>query len=95
MSFGQHAGSWQNNDEWHYTTYIIVFLESFLTKTKQRYNSPRTLSTRVNLADMSMELRLRPPHEVTELEYEMASCNGHSSYNPNRSIPGKWIAIRC
>ncbi len=69
----------------------LYLLESFLNKTKQRYNSPRTLSTRVNLADMSMELRLRPPHEVTELEYEMASCNGHSSYDPNRSFPGKSI----
>ena len=62
------------------------FSEPFLKKAKQRYNSPRTLSTRVNLADMSTELKLRPPHYIAE--YEMIECNGRKAAYNEQSIPG-------
>ncbi|CAG5865280.1 unnamed protein product [Menidia menidia] len=41
--------------------YSFIEFDTFIQKTKQRYNSPRSLSTRINLADMQTEIRLRPP----------------------------------
>ena len=42
--------------------------DMYLQRAKQRYNSPRSLTTRLNLPDMSTELKLRPPHIITEEE---------------------------
>ena len=39
-----------------------------LQKLKQKYNNPRSLCTRVNLQDLSQELRLRPPYVLCEEE---------------------------
>ncbi|TNN34910.1 Vesicle-trafficking protein SEC22a [Liparis tanakae] len=41
--------------------YSFIEFDTFIQKTKQRYNSPRSLSTRINLSDMQTEIRLRPP----------------------------------
>jgi hypothetical protein len=46
----------------------IPFADVPLQKLKQKYNNPRSLSTRVNLQDLSQELRLRPPYVLCEEE---------------------------
>ncbi|XP_068185348.1 vesicle-trafficking protein SEC22a [Antennarius striatus] len=45
--------------------YSFIDFDTFIQKTKQRYNCPRSLSTRINLADMQMEIKLRPPYELS------------------------------
>ncbi|XP_068458171.1 vesicle-trafficking protein SEC22a [Clinocottus analis] len=45
--------------------YSFIEFDTFIQKTKQRYNSPRSLSTRINLADMQTEIRLRPPYQLS------------------------------
>ncbi|XP_056291749.1 vesicle-trafficking protein SEC22a [Pseudoliparis swirei] len=45
--------------------YCFIQFDTFIQKTKQRYNSPRSLSTRINLADMQTEIRLRPPYQLS------------------------------
>ncbi|MEE6515103.1 hypothetical protein FKM82_023604 [Ascaphus truei] len=55
--------------------YSFIEFDSFIQKTKQRYNNPRSLSTRMNLADMQTEIRLRPPYQVSLQELGLE--NGH------------------
>ena len=37
-----------------------------MQKLKHSYNRPQSLTTRMSVADMSAELRFRPPYEITE-----------------------------
>ncbi len=57
----------------------MLISDSFLQRTKHRYNNPRNLSTRVNLSDMSEEMRLRPPYMVQEEDilFSNGTRNGH------------------
>ncbi|CAB1328654.1 unnamed protein product, partial [Coregonus sp. 'balchen'] len=48
--------------------YSFIEFDNFLQKTKQRYNSPRSLSTKINLANMQTELKLRPTYQLQQLE---------------------------
>ncbi|XP_064614179.1 vesicle-trafficking protein SEC22a-like [Liolophura sinensis] len=45
--------------------YALIEFDVFLHKTKNRYNNPRSLTTKINLSDMSQELKLRPPFEIS------------------------------
>ncbi|XP_053326991.1 vesicle-trafficking protein SEC22a [Spea bombifrons] len=45
--------------------YSFIEFDNFIQKTKQRFNNPRSLSTKKNLADMQTEIRLRPPYQVS------------------------------
>ncbi|XP_018429709.1 PREDICTED: vesicle-trafficking protein SEC22a [Nanorana parkeri] len=45
--------------------YSFIEFDNFIQKTKQRFNSPRSLATKMNLADMQTEIRLRPPYQVS------------------------------
>ena len=38
--------------------------DTVIKKTKQRFNNTRTLQTKINLTDMSQEVKLRPPHRI-------------------------------
>uniref|UniRef100_S4RPV8 SEC22 homolog A, vesicle trafficking protein n=1 Tax=Petromyzon marinus TaxID=7757 RepID=S4RPV8_PETMA len=49
--------------------YCLIEFDTFIQKTKQRYNSPRSLSVRLNLTELQTELRLRPPHQLSERDF--------------------------
>ncbi|KAG7276429.1 LOW QUALITY PROTEIN: hypothetical protein CRUP_007489 [Coryphaenoides rupestris] len=51
-------------------------------KTKQRYNSPRSLSTRINLSDMQTEIKLRPPYQLSS--QDISCINGFSLHTPSK-----------
>ncbi|XP_075685147.1 vesicle-trafficking protein SEC22a [Rhinoderma darwinii] len=48
--------------------YSFIEFDNFIQKTKQRFNNPRSLTTKVNLADMQTEIRLRPPYPISPQE---------------------------
>uniref|UniRef100_A0A3B3QAL6 SEC22 homolog A, vesicle trafficking protein n=1 Tax=Paramormyrops kingsleyae TaxID=1676925 RepID=A0A3B3QAL6_9TELE len=62
--------------------YSFIEFDNFIQKTKQRYNSPRSLSTRVNLADMQMEIKLRPPFQLSA--EDLSALNGFSHHSPSK-----------
>ncbi|XP_074260337.1 vesicle-trafficking protein SEC22a isoform X3 [Saimiri boliviensis] len=57
--------------------YCFIEFDNFIQRTKQRYNNPRSLSTKINLSDMQMEIKLRPPYQISM--YELGSANGVTS----------------
>lgn len=56
--------------------YIKFCTDNFIQRTKQRYNNTRSLSTKMNLADMQTEIKLRPPYQISVSE--LGSANGFS-----------------
>lgn len=63
--------------------YSFIEFDTFIQKTKQRYNSPRSLSTRINLADMQTEIKLRPPYQLSPEDLRGVnglSAHAHSKY---------------
>lgn len=46
----------------------VVFTDTSLQKIKQRYNSSRSLQSKLNLSQLQEEIRLRPPHMITPEE---------------------------
>lgn len=56
--------------------------DTFIQKTKQRYNSPRSLSTKINLADMQTEIKLRPPYQLSP--EDLRAINGFSVHMPSK-----------
>ena len=56
--------------------------DTFIQKTKQRYNSPRSLSTKINLADMQTEIKLRPPYQLSP--EDLQAINGFSVHTPSK-----------
>lgn len=56
--------------------------DTFIQKTKQRYNSPRSLSTKINLADMQTEIKLRPPYQLSP--EDLQAVNGFSVHTPSK-----------
>uniref|UniRef100_A0A338P6J4 Vesicle-trafficking protein SEC22a n=1 Tax=Mus musculus TaxID=10090 RepID=A0A338P6J4_MOUSE len=57
--------------------YCFIEFDNFIQRTKQRYNNPRSLSTKINLSDMQMEIKLRPPYQIPMCE--LGSANGVTS----------------
>ncbi|GAB5576500.1 vesicle-trafficking protein SEC22a isoform X3 [Prionailurus iriomotensis] len=57
--------------------YCFIEFDNFIQRTKQRYNNPRSLSTKINLSDMQMEIKLRPPYQISMCE--LGSANGVTS----------------
>ncbi|TWW80378.1 vesicle-trafficking protein SEC22a [Takifugu flavidus] len=62
--------------------YSFIEFDTFIQKTKQRYNSPRSLSTKINLADMQMEIKLRPPYQLSP--EDLRAVNGYSAHVPSK-----------
>ncbi|KAF3694576.1 Vesicle-trafficking protein SEC22a [Channa argus] len=56
--------------------------DTFIQKTKQRYNSPRSLSTKINLADMQTEIKLRPPYQLSP--EDLRAINGFSVHTTSK-----------
>ena len=48
--------------------WYVIYLDSFIQKTKQRYNNTRTLTSRLNLSEMSEDLHNNPPFEILQNE---------------------------
>lgn len=65
-----------------YSVVSIVLTDNFIRKTKQRYNSPRSLSTKINLADMQTEIKLRPPYQLSA--EDIGSINGFSQHKQSK-----------
>ena len=61
---------------------VVSLTDNFIQKTKQRYNSPRSLSTKINLADMQTEIKLRPPYQLSA--EDLRSVNGFSQHTPSK-----------
>ncbi|KAM5281353.1 vesicle-trafficking protein SEC22a isoform 4-T4 [Ctenodactylus gundi] len=53
--------------------YCFIEFDNFIQRTKQRYNNPRSLSTKINLSDMQMEIKLRPPYQISLCELGLAN----------------------
>uniref|UniRef100_G3N8G8 SEC22 homolog A, vesicle trafficking protein n=2 Tax=Gasterosteus aculeatus aculeatus TaxID=481459 RepID=G3N8G8_GASAC len=62
--------------------YSFIEFDTFIQKTKQRYNSPRSLSTKSSLADMQTEIRLRPPYQLSAEDLQAVS--GSSTRPPSK-----------
>lgn len=62
--------------------YSFIEFDNFIQKTKQRYNSPRSLSTKINLSDMQTEVKLRPPYQLSP--EDLGSINGLSHHNTSK-----------
>ncbi|KAJ8255432.1 hypothetical protein GJAV_G00204810 [Gymnothorax javanicus] len=60
--------------------YSFIEFDTFIQKTKQRYNSPRSLSTKINLTDMQTEIKLRPPYQLSP--EDVGVTNGYSLHAP-------------
>ena len=50
------------------TVLFFFLLDAFIQKTKQRYNNTRTLTSRLNLSEMSEDLHNNPPFEISLTE---------------------------
>lgn len=68
------------------------FTDNFIHKTCQRYNKPQSLTTRINLSELSLEMKLRPPY-VVKLEEIEPPKNG---YARDMKLPytGKFLFVR-
>lgn len=62
----------QSNERSHVESvtrpYALIQFDTSLQKIKQRYNSSRSLQSKLNLSQLQEEIRLRPPHMITPEE---------------------------
>lgn len=68
--------------------YDLIEFDITLQKVKQRYNNPRSLTTRLNLADLSQELKLRPPYIISpeDLRPSGSSTDGAKTYSSSATF---------
>ena len=95
---------WLRNETW-ITLWLFFLFNSdlFLQKTKQRYNSPRTLSTRLDLSLISQEMKLRPPYAIREEDIYVGIQggyynNGNVTHAAAKNVyrpPGKSALLVC
>ncbi|XP_071966227.1 vesicle-trafficking protein SEC22a-like [Antedon mediterranea] len=76
--------------------YALIEFDNFIQKTKTRFNNTRTLSAKINLTEMNLEVKLRPPFQLTLDDlgfHNLKSSNGFApqennfpvdSYKPNQ-----------
>lgn len=62
--------------------YSFIEFDSFIHKARQRYNKPQSLSSRINISDLSLDIRLNPPKILSINEIEPPMLNGYK-LNPN------------
>nr|XP_018900981.1 PREDICTED: vesicle-trafficking protein SEC22a-like isoform X2 [Bemisia tabaci] len=58
--------------------YSFIEFDNYIHRARQRYNKPQSLTTKINLSELSTELRLRPAYKITLSEIESVA-NGYSS----------------
>jgi hypothetical protein len=61
-------------------------------KTRQRYNKPQSLTTKVNLTDLSTEMKLRPPY-IVQLSQVEPVVNGYQSGINLTKMSGKLCCL--
>uniref|UniRef100_A0A1B6DKY2 Longin domain-containing protein n=1 Tax=Clastoptera arizonana TaxID=38151 RepID=A0A1B6DKY2_9HEMI len=66
--------------------YSFIEFDNFIHKTRQRYNKPQSLTTRVNLSELSVEIKLRPPHELSINEVEPIKNGYHTLTIPRIAV---------
>ncbi|KAJ1522579.1 hypothetical protein ONE63_001764 [Megalurothrips usitatus] len=66
--------------------YTFIDFNNVIHSARQRYNKPQSLSTRINLAELSEEIRLRPPHIISLAEVQ--PLNGFHSINVSKATVG-------
>lgn len=59
---------------------VELFVDNFIHKTRQRYNKPQSLTTRINLSQLSLEMKSRPPYQLTINDVEPIQ-NGYHALN--------------
>ena len=47
---------------------VSIVADTNLQKIKQRYNSSRSMHSKINISQLQEEIRLRPPHMITPEE---------------------------
>ncbi|OWF43535.1 vesicle-trafficking protein SEC22a-like [Mizuhopecten yessoensis] len=62
--------------------YSLIEFDMSMQKVKQRYNNPRSLTTKLNLTVLSEELRLRPPYIISPEQLRPHN----NSYNMDNNI---------
>lgn len=71
---------------------MLDFADSLIHKSRQRYNRPQSLTTRVDLSELSKELKVRPPHLVSPNEVEPPSLpNGLHRGSMLNNVSGTFI----
>ncbi|XP_014673660.1 PREDICTED: vesicle-trafficking protein SEC22a-like [Priapulus caudatus] len=65
--------------------YTLIDFDATIHRVKQRYNNTRSLATRVNLSDMSTELKLRPPFQLTADDIRPYRNGSPGTYTQNVS----------
>lgn len=79
--------------------YAFIDFDHNIQKLRHRYNNPRYLTTKVNLSDLSSEIKLRPPHSIS-VEEVVPLTNGSYQSLPytvvsqnRRLVPVTWLGI--
>jgi len=73
--------------------YAFIQFDHFIQKTRQRYNNPRSLTTKLDLSNLSTEIRLRPPHQLLASDIEpVANGVQFVSVQP-RMVPISWLGL--
>lgn len=77
--------------------YSFVEFDSFIQRTKQRYNNTRTLTSRLNLSEMSEDLHNNPPFQISQTELGPDSSADTKTYKtggPSRRLePLTWQSL--
>lgn len=77
--------------------YSFIEFDSFIQKTKQRYNNTRTLTSRLNLSEMSEDLHSNPPYQISQTELgpeNTADIKTYKTGGPSRRLePMTWQCI--
>ncbi|XP_033735755.1 vesicle-trafficking protein SEC22a-like [Pecten maximus] len=68
--------------------YSLIEFDMSMQKVKQRYNNPRSLTTKLNLAVLSEELKLRPPYIISPEQLRPSD----NSYNIDNNIKSNTFA---
>ncbi|KAK3907999.1 Vesicle-trafficking protein SEC22a [Frankliniella fusca] len=66
--------------------YSFIEFNNTIHSARQRYNKPQSLSTRINLSELSEEIRLRPPHTIKL--GEVKPLNGFHTINVSKATVG-------
>ncbi|PSN43972.1 Vesicle-trafficking protein SEC22a [Blattella germanica] len=71
--------------------YSFIEFDSVIHKTRQRYNKPQSLTTKINLTELSSEIKLKPPYVVQLSQIEPVT-NGYQTINFSK-VSGKEFVL--
>ncbi|KAK2564849.1 Vesicle-trafficking protein SEC22a [Acropora cervicornis] len=75
--------------------YSLIEFDSFIQKTKQRYNNTRTLTSRLNLSEMSEDLHNNPPFEISLTELGTDNNKDIKTYKTGAGVCALLNFLRC